>query len=232
MLSRQAWHLVQFPDSLCAQILRAKYYPNGDVLEAKAEQGISYTWRGILHGIDLLKQGVIWRIGDGTQVRIWDDPWIPKLWCRKVATPRNGLLTKVSELISPITGNWDVQLVKDTFWPGDVDMILNIPLREGAVDFRAWHFDPKGVHAVKQAYKLHRNIVRRDGARQGESSSSIPESMGGNGDQRWLHLWQLPCPNKLRMFAWRLAHNSLAVRSNLIRRGMVWKILNAWSVRG
>jgi hypothetical protein len=34
MLSRQAWRLVQQPESLCAQILRARYYPDGDVLKA------------------------------------------------------------------------------------------------------------------------------------------------------------------------------------------------------
>jgi hypothetical protein len=31
LLSRQAWRLIQFPDSLCAQLLKAKYYQRGTV---------------------------------------------------------------------------------------------------------------------------------------------------------------------------------------------------------
>jgi hypothetical protein len=33
MLARQAWRLLQFPDTLCAQILNAIYYPNGFLLD-------------------------------------------------------------------------------------------------------------------------------------------------------------------------------------------------------
>jgi hypothetical protein len=36
------------------------------------------------------------------------------------------LLEKVEELISPITGTWDGQLVPDTFVSNDAEMILKI----------------------------------------------------------------------------------------------------------
>jgi hypothetical protein len=42
LLARQAWRLIQFPDSLCAQILRAKYYPNGNLLDTVHRQRIIY----------------------------------------------------------------------------------------------------------------------------------------------------------------------------------------------
>jgi hypothetical protein len=29
--ARQAWRLIQYPDSLCAKVLKAKYYPNGEL---------------------------------------------------------------------------------------------------------------------------------------------------------------------------------------------------------
>lgn len=44
MLAKQGWGLLQNPTSLCARILKAKYYPNSGVLEAKAKLGCSYTW--------------------------------------------------------------------------------------------------------------------------------------------------------------------------------------------
>jgi hypothetical protein len=47
-------------------------------------------------------------------------------------------------------------------------------------------------------------------------------SSGSNGDEefRWQRIWQLKFPNKVKMFIWRLAHNSLPVRRNLIVRGV------------
>lgn len=43
MLAKQSWRLLQKPDSLCATILKAKYYRHGDVLKAKPKQGMSYV---------------------------------------------------------------------------------------------------------------------------------------------------------------------------------------------
>jgi hypothetical protein len=44
-------------------------------------------------------------IGDGTQIYIWKDPWIPNSPDGKIITPRgNIVLTKVADLIDPITG--------------------------------------------------------------------------------------------------------------------------------
>jgi len=126
MLARQAWRLLTSPDTLCGQVLKAKYFPNTTILQCTAREGISYSWRSILQGLQLLKQGLIWRIGNGNNTNIWADPWIPRGCIRKPITPRgSSLLTKVSELIDPSTGDWDEQLVTDTFWPEDVSVIFD-----------------------------------------------------------------------------------------------------------
>jgi hypothetical protein len=33
LLARQVWRLIQFPDCLCAQLLKAKYYPKGELVD-------------------------------------------------------------------------------------------------------------------------------------------------------------------------------------------------------
>ena len=76
MLAKQGWRLAQNPKSLCARILKAKYYPNGDVLKARAGNNPSYTWRSILKGIEVLNRGIIWRVGNGRSINIWRDPWL------------------------------------------------------------------------------------------------------------------------------------------------------------
>jgi hypothetical protein len=78
MSARQAGRLLIEPDTLCGQVLKARYFPSSNILQCKARHGISYTWRSIIRGIDLLKVGFIWRIGSGSIVNIWTDPWIPR----------------------------------------------------------------------------------------------------------------------------------------------------------
>jgi hypothetical protein len=145
MLARQGWRLLIEPGSLCAQVLRAKYYPGGDPLVAEEKPGISYSWRSILRGFKALKEGLIWRVGDGTRINIWSDPWIPNGVTRRTCTPRGRvILNKVADLIDPATGKWDEELIRDVFWEEDVQHILSIPLKPGYEDTIAWHNDSKG----------------------------------------------------------------------------------------
>jgi hypothetical protein len=77
MLACQGLCILQAPESLCSRVLRAKYFTDGDLLCAKPVAGMSYVWCSILKGIEVLKKGLIWRIGDGTNVHIREDPWVP-----------------------------------------------------------------------------------------------------------------------------------------------------------
>jgi hypothetical protein len=62
LLAQQAWRLIQYPDTLCAQLLKAKYYPNGIFIDTVFSGNGSSTWHAIEYGLELLKQGVIWRV--------------------------------------------------------------------------------------------------------------------------------------------------------------------------
>jgi hypothetical protein len=44
MLTRQAWRMLTSPESFCAQVHKAKYFPNTSILQAKPLAGMSYTW--------------------------------------------------------------------------------------------------------------------------------------------------------------------------------------------
>jgi hypothetical protein len=218
MLSRQAWRLLINPDTLCGQVLKAKYFPNSDILHCVPRVGISYTWRSILKGVELLKEGLIWRIGNGEKVKIWEDPWLPKGSTRKPITPRRScLLTRVDELIDPSTGGWDEQLILDNFWLEDATEILRIPVDVHTEDWPAWYFDAKGLFSVKSAYKVA--VARRDAVTCHDASTSGTAG-GGEGDCKWHKIWHLKVPNKVQMFIWRLAHNSLPVRKNVANRGI------------
>lgn len=129
MLAKQVWRLIDEPESLCARVLRAKYYPSGDILKAGPKNGSSFTWQSLVAGIQTFRRGHIWRIGNGEKVNIWEDHWIPSSPTRQIITPRGGaIITKVNELIDPISEQWDEELIRSIFNPVDVGRILRTPL--------------------------------------------------------------------------------------------------------
>jgi hypothetical protein len=171
-----------------------------------------------LKGVDLIKEGLVWRVGTGENVNIWNDPWMPVGFTRRPITPRgNSILTKVVELIDPGTGWWDEQLVNDLFWPEDAATILATQVDENLEDWPTWHFDSKGLFSVKSAYKLAVQIREKEKCRDA-SGSSLNTSHADT--LQWEKIWNMEVPNKIKMFVWRLAHNSLPVRCNIRRRGM------------
>jgi hypothetical protein len=62
--------LITDPESLSAWVLRAKYYPNSDILKARPKAGSSFTWQSILAGLTPLKRGLIWRVGTRDKINI------------------------------------------------------------------------------------------------------------------------------------------------------------------
>jgi hypothetical protein len=83
LLAKQAWRLIFYPESLCARVLKAKYFCNGNLLDTVTTRDASQTWRAIEYGLTLLKKGAIWRVGDGSSIRIWRDNWIPRAYGMK-----------------------------------------------------------------------------------------------------------------------------------------------------
>ena len=75
LLASQGWRLIQNPESLCARVLKSKYFPKGDLLDTVFSSDASPVWRGIEHGLVLLKKGLVWRVGNGKRIQIQRDQW-------------------------------------------------------------------------------------------------------------------------------------------------------------
>jgi hypothetical protein len=160
---------------------------------------------------------MIWRIGDGSNVSIWHDPWLPREWSRRLVAPKgNFLLTKVNELIDPINGSWDAELVMQNFLSQDAEMILATPVHTELEDLVAWYYDPRGLFSIHSAYKVHIEHLRRIG--RGGAATTVDDDLLQK--KHWKLIWSLKCPGKVKQFLWRFTHNSLAIRTNLERRGM------------
>lgn len=86
MLAKQVWRLVHDKNSLFYKVFKAKYFPNGSVFEAKASSG-SFAWKSILNARRIIKQGARWRVGDGSQIRIYDSNWLPREAQGRIQSP-------------------------------------------------------------------------------------------------------------------------------------------------
>ena len=68
-------------------------------------------------------------MGNGEKINIWSDAWVPSIADRKIITPRgHGIISKVCDLIDPVTGQCGEELVNETFSPADVQHVMAIPV--------------------------------------------------------------------------------------------------------
>ena len=77
MLAKQCWRLLMDPNSLCYKVLKGRYFPNGNFWNSVCPRSASYTWRSIMFGKKLIQKGLVWRVGDGKQISVCNDNWIP-----------------------------------------------------------------------------------------------------------------------------------------------------------
>jgi ribonuclease HI/exonuclease III len=215
LLAKQGWRLVQDPNSLPGSILKAKYFPRGSFLDAKVGSRPSYAWRSILAGRELLQEGLFWRVGNGRNVRIWRDKWLPRASTYRIQSPRCGFEenTTVEALIDRNTGSWDKILVGELFLEPEATIICNIPLsRYGHNDKLIWRATTSGVFSVRSAYHLE---ISRKEQLQGEGSNPAKDEV------IWKVIWHLNIPNSARVFIWRACKNILPTKVNLKRRGVL-----------
>ena len=120
-------------------------------MNAKLKKGSSFTWQSILAGVNTLKNGYIWQVGNGQNIDIWEDAWTPNYANRMVITPKGQyLLSKVSDLIDPYSNRWDEDLIRKTLWPAAAQLVLAIPLPQFHMrDFVAWSHTKNGSCSIR-----------------------------------------------------------------------------------
>lgn len=147
LLAKQAWRVLQEPLSLSARVLKAVYFPGENFLDAELGPSPSRIWRSILDGREVLKEGLIRRIGTGELTPIWTTNWLPSGNLRRpIRTTVPNPPQYVSELLNHMEATWVWEMLHKFFTPADVEIIANIPIcTRGQPDFWAWHPDERCV---------------------------------------------------------------------------------------
>ncbi|KAL6190175.1 hypothetical protein ACLB2K_036573 [Fragaria x ananassa] len=159
MLAKQAWRLVKFPNSLVDQVFKARYYPYCSFWEAQLSEHPSFSWRSIFQSRPVLEAGIQWKIGDGAQINIWNDAWIPNCPKYLIHKPNLCQLNLVQDLIDPQSRTWNTVKVQQCFPNAISQKILCIPLSNTVIaDRLTWKQEKRGKVLIC-AWRACNNIL-------------------------------------------------------------------------
>lgn len=150
-LAKLGWRILNNPDSLLAKILLGKYCHSSSFLDCSSPSSASHGWRGILIGRDLLCKGISWSIGDGSLVRVWQDPWLsltlPQVPIGPPTLHNSSMLVK--DLLCPATMEWNRGVIRDNLPQYEEDILSintsSLRLRDSLV----WLPEKSGLYTTK-----------------------------------------------------------------------------------
>ena len=186
LLAKQGWRITHQKESLAARVLKARYFARGSLWEARRGYQPSLTWQSVLKGRELLKEGCLWRVRDGTKIKVFADKWLPRS-PNHVAHPLPQAFhmeATVSDLINQEHQVWREQIIRYCFPHAQDEEILNIPLSQTArEDTLIWGETKDGVFTVRSATSLARKL---------EEAKKQPHlaSCSGVSDGRWARIWR------------------------------------------
>ncbi|OMO96399.1 reverse transcriptase [Corchorus capsularis] len=171
LLAKQCWRLIQDGNSLCFQVLKAKYFYRSSFMQATLGHNPSFVWRSLLAGREVIRSGSRWRIGNGQTVDIWRDRWLAKPSSYQPA-PRPGIVLQNNPVSSLFNndGYWDEDLLSELFEDEDVYRILCIPLHFSSTDRLIWNHSVDGHYTVRSGYHVVRRILGKEVAEVGARS--------------------------------------------------------------
>ncbi|XP_071920735.1 uncharacterized protein [Coffea arabica] len=181
------WRVLTNPNLLVSQILRGKYFRGASIWRLEAKAGDSWVWRSLLSSKELLQEGIRKLVGDGRNINIWEDNWIPDMGTGRIRTrmPQHCQLKSVHELIKD--GRWNEDLLSTLFEEEDCKRIMTIPISEhGAKDRLVLVFSSTSRYTVKNGYavaKVMRRGTKRFDLQKGSSSRNMEDS--GHAEQIW-----------------------------------------------
>lgn len=156
MLAKQGWRILNEENPLVSKILKAKYFPKSDFLNAKLGANPNYMWKSIMSAQDAIRSGCRRRIGDGLSTKVWEVPWLPSVENVYVTTTAAPELKdiEVYNLYDVNTNGWDYDILTDVFNSRDCELIkqILIPLR-WKEDSWFWLLDDRGMFTFKSMYR-------------------------------------------------------------------------------
>lgn len=187
LLAKQGWRLLCNPDYLVGRIFRARYYPNGNFLQADLGSNHSFIWRSVVEARSVVRMGARCRVGNETRINILNDPWLPCTENPRVTTVCPALNhQKVTSLMMSESLAWEEDLVRDVFNNRDAQLILSIPLNSSRiVDKWYCEFENSGLFLSKNCVQEDTGFERRGviGIKHDFSESLVESSCSSQSER-------------------------------------------------
>lgn len=126
LLGKHVWNFLHNPSSLVARVYKAKYFQENSILEAKKRTGGSFFRSGIWEEIEMFGDGYRWVLGNGRNIKAFQDAWLKGKRDFKVEDHHRNTIReeKVCDVYHPNAKEWDVQKIHQNFQAKDVRCIL------------------------------------------------------------------------------------------------------------
>ncbi|XP_013679317.2 uncharacterized protein LOC106383806 [Brassica napus] len=212
LLAKQAWRLLNEPNSLLARIYKGRYYANTGFMECGKGYRPSYAWRSIFFGRELLSKGLIRSIGDGQSTLVWSQKWIMDEVPRRPINKE--MMIDVNLKVSDLKLNenqWDGDKLQEIFPINEVNRILHMPVGNIA-DKDIWAYSSHGSYTVKSGYMVATKEKEQQALQMSLATQGLLELKRA--------IWKVPTVPKIRSFMWRAVSGALAVSERLNTRGM------------
>ncbi|KAL8093405.1 hypothetical protein AgCh_035325 [Apium graveolens] len=132
MLAKQEWRLLNGDNPLVTALVKAKYFPKTDFLNARLGKNPSYMWRSIYEAQTILKRDSRHMVGNEEDTE--------------------GM--RVVNLMDVGHTRWDEEILKDIFNDRDIQLIRQVPISaQIQQDSWFWNLDQSGLFTVKSCYR-------------------------------------------------------------------------------
>jgi Reverse transcriptase (RNA-dependent DNA polymerase)/zinc-binding in reverse transcriptase/Endonuclease/Exonuclease/phosphatase family len=207
LLLKLVWQMAQGKDKIWIEVMQAKYCPNEGIWGARPMTGVSLLWRKILSLREVLKEDVQWNIGSGTDIRVYNQPWVEG-W--ENIRPNEDIQSNptLNQMKNPVNGCWDTAKLSNVLGHDMTSWVIaniqppneNNPLKDRLI----WSRAKSGRYSVKEGYSMMK---------------AGPVDIRENERRMWTLLWQVKgIIPRVRVFIWRACHNAIATTYEMHRR--------------
>ena len=151
-----------------------------------------------------------WQVGRGDSIRLRDS-----LWYKPRSADSLDLLQlqcgTVKDLMDPISGNWNSNLINIVYNRTKVKAILSTTFSKfGNIDKVIWPFSSSGEYKVKKGYKMLMVLNQENDNHNDHTRKKC-----------WINLWKLGIPFWVSTFLWEILHRGLPTRTELAKKQII-----------
>ncbi|KAL2896564.1 hypothetical protein RDABS01_038348 [Bienertia sinuspersici] len=196
LLFRQVWRISKNPTTMVSRVISHRYGGDPSTIARREEKLRHASWamRSMISCARTLKSGC------GMKEEIWAGKEPVTLRNRA-----NGSHSEKPKFVSDIIEgrSWNANKILNLFERGSAQRILSTYLPyEEKEDEIVWLQEENGKYSDKSGY-WHTQSQRK---------------MKCTNSKFWKRLWKMPMSQRWRNFCWKLAHNILPTKDNLLKR--------------